>query len=232
MNTSDFFTTVERLFHDWNYGHPKVLYGLIRALKPGICVEIGTYRGYAACYMARALQENNSGHLYCIDNFSLTDHEAKYGNAKHHWESNLTECGVRDWATILQGDSSQMMAWLQHVDFAYIDGWHSYDQAQADFNACEDRGATTICLDDTLNCIGPRMVINGLKHDWNVITLPNDNGLSICARLPKRRVTFSQELLNHPGTDITQYTNAQIQEHLAQASKQSGLKYHDINYLL
>lgn len=224
--TSDFFTTVERLFHDWNYGHPKILYGLIRALKPEVCVEVGTYRGYAACYMARALQENNYGHLYCMDNFSLTDHTSRYGDPEQHWIKNLTECGVMDWVTLLKGDSAKTMSSLKHVDFAYIDGWHSYIQAKIDFDSVAKLGATTICMDDTLNCIGPRKVVYQLDRNyWNVITLANDNGISICVRPPQRRVTFSQELPNHPGTDITAYTDDQIQEHLKQASKQNSVNY-------
>lgn len=45
-------------FPNWRYDHPRILYGLIRSLKPRTVMEIGTYRGYAACYMAQACKEN------------------------------------------------------------------------------------------------------------------------------------------------------------------------------
>jgi len=227
MNTTtDFFVTVERIFHDWNYGHPKVLWGLIRALKPSVVVEVGTYRGYAACYIARALQENNHGHLYCIDNFSLRDHVSKYGDPVQHWERNLTDCGVRDWASLIIGTSDKVAKWPASIDLAYIDGWHSYAQAKLDFDNCAAAGATCICLDDTLNCIGPRKLVAEVdRKKWSVTTLPNDNGLTICTQLNDRRVTFSQELPDNPGTDITAFSDEQVKAHLQLASQSNGVRY-------
>src|SRR5690349_24226172 len=50
-----------------------LLYGLARALKPGVAVEIGSARGKSACYVGRALKENGSGKLFAIDPHSRTD---------------------------------------------------------------------------------------------------------------------------------------------------------------
>ncbi len=50
-----------------------ILYGLVRALKPKICVEIGSPRGKSACFIGIALRENGAGKLYAIDPHSLTD---------------------------------------------------------------------------------------------------------------------------------------------------------------
>lgn len=225
-----FFDTVEAQFKDWHYDHPRILYSLIRSLKPRVCVEVGTYRGYAACYMARALQENNSGHLFCLDNFSLTDFTASYGNCdpKEHWSDNLMACGVRPWATLLVGDSDKV-DWPEHVDFAYIDGWHSYEVASKDFNACAKRGAQCICLDDTINCAGPRLLmmdIKALRATWSVLDIPSDNGLSICMRKDKvRDVTFSQELPNHPGVDVSVLSPAERQKHFELAYQSTGVSY-------
>lgn len=231
MNTSAFFETVEKVFHDWTYDHPRVLYSLIRALKPKVVVEVGTYRGYAACYMARALQENNSGHLYCIDNLSLVDHAGRYGDPVAHWNDNLVKCGVRDWVTLKKGNSDDQLLWPTAVDFAYIDGWHSYLMARNDFNACAARGADCICLDDTLNCIGPRMVVSQLDRDqWDVLTLPNDNGLTICHNKVVRRITFSQERENHPGTVLTDASDDDILSHLEECAVDNYVNYSDFNW--
>lgn len=226
-----FFETVEAQFKDWHYDHPRILYSLIRSLRPRVCVEVGTYRGYAACYMARALQENNSGHLFCIDNFSLTDFVAKYGDPKKHWAENLQACGVYSWATLLQGDSDKV-DWPEHVDFAYIDGWHSYDAARHDFNQCAQRGAQCICLDDTINCAGPRLLMNEMKavsSTWSVLDIPSDNGLSICMRKQKvRDVTFSQELPNHPGVDVSVLSREDRIKHFREAYQYTGVDYMEL----
>lgn len=230
MNTNEFFDTVERVFHDWHYDHPRILYALIRALKPQTVVEVGTYRGYAACYMARALQENGMGGLFCIDNFSLTDHTARYGDAKRHLLNNLNICGVAGVVTLIEGNSD-MVAWPERVDLAYIDGWHSYLASKFDFEQCAMRGATCICLDDTLNCIGPRKLVSEIdRAKWDVLTLGNDNGLSICQKKVERRITFSQELPNNPGTVLTNATDDDIKSHLAEAFYANGVDYSDFDH--
>lgn len=230
MTTTCFFETVEALFHDWNYHHPRILYSLIRALKPLTVVEVGTYRGYAACYMARALQENKGGHLYCIDNFTEPNHAARYGDPVEHWNSNLLKCGVRGGVALLQGNSNEVR-WPAVVDFAYIDGWHSYLAAKFDFNRCAELNATCICLDDTLNCIGPKKLVSEIDRDqWDVITLPNDNGLTICHKKVQRRITFSQELPGNPRVVLTDASDDDIRSHLEEARHDTGVDYSDFDY--
>lgn len=227
------FEKIESRFHDWHYDHPRILYALIRSLKPRVCVESGTYRGYAACYMALGLQENNSGHLYCIDNFSLTDFTTRHGNCdpQQHWSDNLTACGVRSWVTLLKGDSDKV-DWPEKIDFAYIDGWHSYDATKHDFAQCAKRGATCICLDDTINCAGPRLLMAEMKaisSQWNILDIPSDNGLSICMRKQKvRDVTFSQELPNHPGVDVSVLNREDRIKHFREAHQHTGLDYMEL----
>src|SRR5436305_11390981 len=48
-----------------NAGH--VLYGLVRSLRPDVCVEIGSARGKSACYLGMELKENRSGRIYAFD---------------------------------------------------------------------------------------------------------------------------------------------------------------------
>ncbi len=229
MNNSDFFVTVERIFHDWNYGHPKALYGLIRMLHPQTVVEIGTYRGYAAAYMARAIQENNHGRLYCIDDFSSAQFDARM--TPQHWQSNLRECGVDAWASLIIGKSSEV-EFPPSVDFAYIDGWHSYEQAKKDFIKCSDLGAEVITLDDVRICVGPRKLIHEIRKskEWDVITLSRDGGLGVCVRKgPKGNVEFAQELPDHPGTDVK--NREKLVEHLKMLPSVTGHSY-DIKELV
>src|SRR5215467_11918360 len=50
-----------------------LLYGLARAMKPGICVEIGSARGRSTSFIAMALKENGFGKLFAIDPHAPTD---------------------------------------------------------------------------------------------------------------------------------------------------------------
>ncbi len=228
MNTADCFATIERLFHDWHYDHPKILYGLIRSFRPTHVLEIGTYRGYAACYMARALQENNHGRLACIDNFSLNDHVARVGDPKTHLEYNLSEAGVLGFVDIIVGDTDKVK-WPDQVDFAYIDGWHSYSACKSEFEKCSDLGAEVIALDDVTNCVGPRMFLEEVrrtKPEWDVLHIGRDNGLGVCVRRPqKTMICFSQELPNHPGVQLGHLSMKEVRDHFVDANKATGVDY-------
>jgi len=227
---SDFYQTAEERFQDWNYDHPKILHGLIRSLKPAVAVEIGTYRGYAACYMARAIQENNCGHLFCIDNFSLLDHVERYGDPVAHWEENLRQAGVREWATLLKGDVAEV-EWPKRVDFAYIDGWHSYQACKSDAERCMALGAECITFDDVLTTVGPRKYFAELSEDpaWQCILIQRDGGLGIAYRkMPMRRVEFIQELPDHPGQTLHAMNDAEVKEQIKAAAKVTGLDYRGV----
>lgn len=230
MDTAEYVEFVERLFHDWHYDHPRILYALMRSLKPEVAVEIGTFRGYGAAYMARALQENKKGRLFCIDDFSLTFHTAKYGDAREHLMSNLRACQVADVVTVLDGKSDAVQ-WPETVGFAYIDGWHSYLAARHDFDKCAALGAECICLDDTVQSVGPRMLVKEIRDggEWDVVDLLRDCGLTICMRrIKKGPITFSQEMPGHIGHDLQTFTKQEQMEHFAQASAINGITYDPI----
>ena len=213
-------------------------------LQPNTVVEVGTYRGYAACYMARAIQENNRGKLYCIDDFSESMQKP---TTPDEWHENLLACGVRDWATLLVGRSDKIK-WPENVDLAYIDGWHSYAAVHGDFRKCAMLGASVICLDDTTYAIGPRQFVADLQrpkkkgtgngkwteieglswpdHDipgeWNVLEFFSDHGLAVCVRKSNRPcVHFSQELAGK-GQEIE---NDKLLEHLMAAKAVTGIDY-------
>lgn len=223
MTTDQFFETVERVFANWHYDHPRILYALMRSLKPKTAVEIGSLYGYCACYMARALQENGGGRLFSIDDFSESMQRAAN---PQEWDANLKACGVRDFATLLVGKSSEVQ-WPEQVDFAYIDGWHGYTTVRADFIRAAMAGAECICLDD-LTTVGPSLFVKELRGygTWDVLELFRDNGLAVCMRKKDRPpLTFAQELPDHPGTDMTGWTEAAKLAHLAEAAKVTGVDY-------
>ncbi len=216
---------VNKVFPYWIYQHPRILYSLIRAAKPKVVVEVGTMYGYAAAWMAQALKQNGDGMLYSIDDFS---EDTPHPSNPDAWDDNLRRCGVREFATLIVGDSRKV-EWPKSVDFAYIDGWHGYQTCMLDFRDCAKRGADTICSDDTTGMIGPRMLIRGLREGastaWDVAQIWSDNGMAICTRRrPWTPPTFSQELPQGitSGVDLTK---EDVVEHLRQASKLNKLQY-------
>lgn len=225
-----FIQTINERFSDWNYGHPIMLYGFIRALKPLVVVESGSYRGFGACWMAKAIQENNFGKLYCIDNFTLTEHVERYGDPRTHLEENLKACGIREWVEIIEGNANEVK-WPEKIDICYIDGWHSYEAASFDFGKADQAGATIIAFDDTENCVGPRMFCEEAREKFSskfdVMDVHSDNGMTIFMRKkPKRPITFSQELpLPNPGVDLRPLTLVEQEQHFKEAAAITGLNY-------
>lgn len=227
---ADFHLRIAQLYADWTYDNPIALYGLIRTLKPEAVVECGTYRGLSASWMARALQENGKGHLYGIDNFSLTDHEGRHGDARAHLQANLQALGVSDTITIIEGDSDKV-TWPDKVDFAYIDGWHSYLATKHDFEQCVKRGAECIAFDDTMQSVGPRKLMQDIRlsGQWDVMDVRRHCGMTIAMRcLPKDAITFSQELPNNPGVDLQTLTDNEQALHLFAAQQLNGVDYSSI----
>lgn len=219
-----FFDTVESVFHDWHYDHPRILYALMRSLRPEIAVEVGTYRGYAACYMAQACKENNVGHVFCIDDFS-EGMQKKYD--ADHWRDNIEKCGVTPHVTLVIGKSTEVQ-WPKKVDFVYIDGWHSYSTALVDFNAASSRAAECICLDDVTSTVGPSLLVKKIRETgvWDVLEIFRDCGLAVCIRRkPKPPCNFSQELLGNPGTVMTGWTLEEKRAHLSSASLVTSVDY-------
>lgn len=226
-----FEDTVNRLFHDWNYTHPILIFALARSFQPEVIVDCGSYRGLSAAWMARACQQNNKGLVYCIDNFSLTDHTARYGDAKAHFWSNLKECGVDQWVRLIEGDLFEV-EWPEKVDMAYIDSWHSFLAARHDFEKASERGAKVICLDDTTQSVGPRMLMEHIRSlgTWDVLDLDVHCGMGICIRKePLRPITFSQEIPDLlPGMDLSAASKVEQAKHFKKAAKITGLDYSGI----
>ena len=100
-----------------------------------------------------------------------------------------------------------------------------------------ERGATFIALDDTENCVGPRILAEDMFNDgilpedeWQQLDIHSDNGLAIFSKKHNRRpVTFSQELpLPCIGVDLRPMTLDQQKAHFDEASKITRLEYSSI----
>jgi predicted O-methyltransferase YrrM len=93
----------------------KLLYALVRAIRPSTVVEFGTSYGISTLYLAAAVTDNGSGRVV------TTELSEKKAAAAH---ANLAEAGVGDVVTILVGDAVETLADLPGpVELALLDGW-------------------------------------------------------------------------------------------------------------
>lgn len=88
------------------------LYGLVRALKPNVCLEVGTHKGTSTWYIANALEDNQKGSLVTVDPFD-------YDNTK-----NRLSVYPRTTYIAERGDKIQMP---EKIDFVFLDGLHDVD---------------------------------------------------------------------------------------------------------
>ena len=164
--------------------HAWMLYGLIRWLRPHTAVEIGSFHGYTAAWIARALLDNGYGVLYCVDNFTLQDASAK------NLHRNLEDVGVSKVIQILQGDSDKVTL-PEKVDFAFIDGDHTLEGCREDVLNIMFRGARCIVVHDTTNWWGASEWVTEFRendytayHDYDLIEVTHSEGLTILMQRP------------------------------------------------
>lgn len=83
----------------------QVLFALVRVEKPEICVETGTYQGHGTKAISDALEMNERGHLWTIE------------------QDEAYEYASRDNVTYVQGDSVEWAAneAPDFIDLAFID---------------------------------------------------------------------------------------------------------------
>lgn len=190
MSLDLFWEAVQTLDGIGSKRHAEMLHGLIRWLQPESVVEVGSWRGYTAAWMAFGLAENGQGRLFCIDDFSLP------GGDEERLRGNLDRCGLLDRVTIVNARSQNPAAWPHRVDMAFIDGDHSYEGCKGDVNRAIERGAWCVCVHDTVGWWGPRDWLDELRgnRDWDVIEGLFDSGMAVCLkRLPKPPVEYSKE---------------------------------------
>jgi predicted O-methyltransferase YrrM len=93
----------------------RLLYALVRAIRPQTVVEFGTSFGISTIYLAAAVTDNGTGHVFTTE---LSTRKA--GAAR----SNLEQAGVDAAVTILAGDARQTLRDVPGpVGLALLDGW-------------------------------------------------------------------------------------------------------------
>jgi caffeoyl-CoA O-methyltransferase len=113
-----------------------------------VAVEIGTYQGVSAVWIARSLAAD--GVVYCVDPWLGTGkgEDPNFEICQRH----LKRARVMDRIRILRGFSKDLAARLpERIEFAFIDGDHSWSGIETDWTLLSPRIVPDgmICLHDT-----------------------------------------------------------------------------------
>ena len=100
----------------------------------GDVVEVGSWQGKSASFLARAVKESNNGRFYAIDHFKgNTGKEHFYtinndkSSIKEAFMQNISNVGLKDWVNLLNMENTQAAKKLekQSIRFLFIDGDHT-----------------------------------------------------------------------------------------------------------
>jgi predicted O-methyltransferase YrrM len=115
-----------------NAGH--VLCGLVRSMRPDVCVEIGSARGKSACYIGMTLKENRRGLLYAIDPHRSTAWHDDIDTVES-FRANVSTLGLSEQVIMMRSTSEEAARdWHHPIDLIFIDGDHSYAGVRRDWD--------------------------------------------------------------------------------------------------
>ncbi|MDD3582101.1 MAG: class I SAM-dependent methyltransferase [Desulfobacca sp.] len=187
-----------------NLGFGFIYYGIVRALRPGHILVIGSGYGFSVVCLALALKDNHQGELTFVDpSYSLlNDGPLKTIGGRGNWDDYLAvkahfaRFGVDHLITHYKQRSDEFFPCfaqyqLPPIDIAFIDGSHAYKDVKYDFLRVLEHSHknTYIFLHDTniyirelLNHAGVKRwlkVIKRHKEYFEVVNFPFSSGVSL-----------------------------------------------------
>jgi predicted O-methyltransferase YrrM len=154
-------------------------FGAVMKHKPNTIVEIGTYRGATAIYMAAALKALGRGQLFTVD-------RRNFGNIP---KRAFKFMGVDKHAAYICGVSENVAAKWAHgpIDMLHIDGDHEWEDIDTDYQSwrphlapyhvilCHDATADKFAVNEYIHKV---IIPDGYKCEF----IQGRFGLAICSR--------------------------------------------------
>ncbi len=187
-----------------NLGFGFVYYGLVRALRPGHVVVIGSGYGFSVVCLALGLKDHGAGRLSFVDpSYSvLTDGPLRTIGGTGQWNdaakvrAHFERFGVADIVTHHKLTSEAFFEryealGLPRIDLGFIDGNHSFEAARHDFLACLRQSGrnrylllhdTNLYVREFLRHAGVKRLtraIGARADDFEVVDFPFASGVAL-----------------------------------------------------
>lgn len=153
-----------------------LLYSLVRAGRPETVVEFGTSFGISTIYLAAAVADNGTGHVYGTE-MSRT----KIGRAR----ANLDGAGVGDHVTLLEGDALETLKDIDGpIGLVLLDGWKNL--CLPVLRLLEPRltpGALVVADDNTFPAMADYLAyVREPANGYVTVDFPVEDGMEISCR--------------------------------------------------
>ncbi|GAA2786119.1 O-methyltransferase [Crossiella cryophila] len=154
----------------------RLLYNLIRAIRPATVVEFGTSFGISTLYLAAAVRDNGSGHVVTTE-LSAAKAEAA--------SRTFAETGLDDLITVRLGDARETLAGDTPADFVLLDGWKNLCLPVLQLLEPRLAPGTLVVADDVnLESLQPYLdYVRDPENGYQSVTFPVEDGLEISCRL-------------------------------------------------
>jgi predicted O-methyltransferase YrrM len=155
----------------------RLLYNLVRAVRPATVVEFGTSFGISTLHLAASVRDNGTGRVITTE--LSKDKIAAAGRA-------FAEAGLDDLITVLEGDALETLAAVEGAaDFVLLDGWK--DLCLPVLCLLEPRlGPGTLVVADDVDLPSLRPYLEYVRdpaNGYQSVTFPVEDGMEISCRL-------------------------------------------------
>ncbi|KAK1184249.1 class I SAM-dependent methyltransferase [Streptomyces sp. NBS 14/10] len=159
----------------------KLLYNLVRAVRPATVVEFGMSFGISTLHLAAAVRDNGTGRVITTEMS-----KDKIATARR----TFAETGLDDLITVLEGDARETLAALEGpVDLVLLDGWKDLCLPVLQLLEPRLRPGTLVVADDIDQGEGDGPLrpyldyVRDPAHGYQNVTFPVEDGMEISCRL-------------------------------------------------
>jgi len=135
----------------------QLLYGLVRALRPGCILEMGTGYGYSTIHLAAGCRDNGGGRVHTVEIVPQRQEQARL---------NVAEAGLAEWVTYHNAPPPD-----RQYDLVLLDAGHTAEEVRQylEFVATRIAPDTLVLVHDGCWLNHTRFAAAG---QWTAIELP------------------------------------------------------------